>query len=132
MPSNKILVVDNADSTRHFTRYILTTAGFRVTAVTNPRDALEYATDSYFDAIITDVLTPELEGVELVKKLRGLEEYEHIPILVITLVNDEESIQQGMDAGATEWLTKPVSHKHLVDKLKLLCPARDDENPLFQ
>lgn len=131
MPTNKILVVDNTESTRHFTRFILSSAGFRVSVATTPSEALEYVTDYSFDAIITDVLSPDLEGVELVDKIRSLDEYGSVPILMITLTSDDDSIEKGYAAGVTEWLTKPVSHKVLVDRIKQLCPAKEDDAPLF-
>lgn len=131
MGTQKILVIDNTESTCHFTRYVLVNAGFRVLTVDKPEDALEFVTEVLFDAIITDTLSPELEGIEMVRKIRSVEGFEETPILVVSLDNREESKQKGFDAGITDWIAKPISPKKLVEILKQLCPQKDDDMPLY-
>ncbi|MDH5178215.1 MAG: response regulator [Gammaproteobacteria bacterium] len=127
---HKILVVDSAESTRHFTRYVLTNVGFRVTSVTNARDALELVSEESFAAIITDVLNEEFEGIEMVQKIRSVDGFETLPILMITLCNLESAKQQAEAAGVTAWFTKPVPAKKLVEIIKDVCADMDDDEDI--
>ena len=128
MVKGKILIVDNSESTRVFMRYVLVNAGFLVSAVKTAAEAREQANDLPFDAVVTDLLTPELDGLKLIKELRTHKWYEHKPLLVVSIMKDPAMIQQGMDAGASEWLIKPISPNKFVDRLKTLCPDKNEDD----
>ena len=128
MVKGKILIVDNSESTRIFMRYVLVNAGFLVSAVKSAAEALEQANDLPFDAVVTDLLSPELDGLKLIKELRTHRWYEHKPMLVVSILKAPAMIQQGMDAGATEWLIKPISPNKFVALLKTLCPDKNDDD----
>lgn len=114
---SSILVVDDADSIRHLMRHTLATAGFDVRIATNGREALELARQHSFDAVFTDIHMPEMDGISLIKALRELPGYAHIPILALTMTNTDRIKKSGKAAGATGWVNKPVSPPKLLDLL---------------
>lgn len=128
MIRNKVLVVDNAESTRQFMRYILDNAGYLVAAIKSAEEALELTDEVEFDAVLTDLLTPEFAGIDLIRELRADERYESIPIIVVSLNKTEAVMQQGFEAGATEWVVKPVSPHRLIDLMKQLCPRKEEDD----
>ena len=128
MVKAKILVVDSSESTRVFLRFILSNAGFLVLAVKSVEEAMNEADDFPFDAVITDLLPPEMAGIQLVRELRSHKWYEDKPLIIVSLDKTESVIQQGLDAGATEWVVKPVSPNKLIALIKELCPDKEDED----
>ncbi len=112
---SSILVVDDADSIRHLMRHTLASAGYEVKIAANGHEALELARQYRFDAVFTDIHMPEMDGISLIKALRELTGYEHIPILALTMTNTDTIKQTGKAAGATGWINKPVSPPSLLD-----------------
>lgn len=126
MVNGKVLIVDNSDSTRHFMRFLLSNSGFLVTPVTTVEKALEEADEYPYDVVLTDLLTPEYDGLELVRKLREHRWYEEKPMIVVTINNDDSARQQGMDAGVSDWILKPIAPNKFIAMMKELCPGKDD------
>jgi two-component system response regulator RpfG len=73
-----------------------------------PSRALEYARQNRVDMVLTDFKLPEFDGIELVKQVRGLPHCVDIPIVVITVVDDRQIRYNALEAGATDFLTKPL------------------------
>jgi len=114
---SRIWVVDDANSICHLMRHTLATAGYDVEIANNGNEALTLARQHKFDAAFTDINTPEMDGIALIKALRELSGYEHIPILALTMTNTDKIKQTGKAAGATGWINKPVSPPKLLDLL---------------
>jgi two-component system, chemotaxis family, chemotaxis protein CheY len=92
----------------------LTSAGYDVKQAENGREALDIAETQTFDLVITDVNMPQMDGLTLVRNLRGLPNYKHIPLLVLTTENTPERKMEGREAGATGWLVKPFNPERLL------------------
>lgn len=112
---SRILVVDDANSICHLIRHTLATAGYDVEIANNGNEALILARQHKFDAAFSDINMPEMDGIALIKALRELSGYEHIPILALT--NTDKIKQTDKAAGATGWINKPVSPPKLLDLL---------------
>ena len=106
--SVSILVVDDDAVVREFMSATLEDAGFRVDAVEDGEAALRYCVDNTPDLIIADVLMPGIDGFQLCEELRKRPETEYIPILVATGLDDVPSIVKAFDAGATDFINKPI------------------------
>jgi|GEM_PF-2138283 len=104
----RILVVDDSLTTRALERNILEAAGYRVSLVTNGIEALEMLlTDGPFDLVVADVQMPHMDGFELTETIRRDERIPNrLPVVLLTSLADEASIQRGMLAGANAYLTK--------------------------
>ena len=114
----KILAVDDSASMRQMVSYTLKQAGHDVVDAVDGRDALGKAKSQRFDAVITDVNMPNMDGITLVKELRGLPNFKFTPILLLTTESSPEKKQQGKAAGATGWLVKPFDPEKLLATVK--------------
>lgn len=116
----KILIVDEAESSRRFLRHVLTNAGYTVETASNNYQALERVCDSHFNIFFIDISLPNLEGMKLIKRLRELEGYETTPILVMTfaMAITDDMIQECGAANISEWIAKPISPTKVTSLLK--------------
>lgn len=108
----KVLVVDDEVIVREMIVQILTMNGHRPEAVANGRQALELMDLHYFDAVITDICMPEMDGITLTKEI--LSRYGDLPVMVITGYPDQYSSESAIKAGAMEFIIKPFSNPELA------------------
>ncbi|HTY51347.1 MAG TPA: response regulator [Steroidobacteraceae bacterium] len=113
----RILAVDDSATMRQMVDATLTSAGHKVSQAADGREALEIAGKDTFDLVITDVNMPVMDGLTLVKQLRGLPAYRGVPILVLTTEATTERKLEGKAAGATGWLVKPFNPERLLDTI---------------
>ncbi|MBX2809455.1 MAG: response regulator [Cellvibrionaceae bacterium] len=110
----QVLVVDDSASMRNMVKATLMSAGHQVKDAENGEAALNLAKSSSFDAVITDLNMPVMDGITLVKELRGLSSYTYTPILLLTTESAGDKKSAGKDAGATGWLVKPFNPEKLL------------------
>jgi two-component system chemotaxis response regulator CheY len=110
----RILAVDDSPSMRQMVNIALTSAGYEVEQACDGVEALELAQRSRFDLVLTDVNMPNMDGITLVRQLRGTPNYKFVPLLVLTTEATQERKQQGKAAGATGWLVKPFNPERLL------------------
>jgi len=112
----RILVVDDSATMRQLIGLTLRKIpGCRVTEAGNGVEAVARLGAGPFDLIVTDIKMPEMDGLELVRRLRGPLGLREIPIIVVTTKGEEDARDAGLRAGASAYLTKPLSGAHLVD-----------------
>jgi two-component system chemotaxis response regulator CheY len=99
---------------RQMVEVTLTSAGYDVEQACDGREALDIAGHNTFDLVITDVNMPEMDGLTLVRELRGMESYRHTPLLVLTTEANAERKMEGREAGATGWIVKPFNPEKLL------------------
>ncbi len=99
---------------RQMVEVTLTSAGYDVHQAVDGKEALSLAGQQSFDLVITDVNMPQMDGITLVKELRGLPNYKHTPMLVLTTEHAPERKMEGREAGATGWLVKPFNPERLL------------------
>ncbi len=112
-----ILIVDDSVSMRQMTSIILKNAGYTVEQAADGEEGLSKVTDD-ISLIITDYNMPGMNGIDLIKKIRAGSTNKAVPILMLTTESEESKKNEGKNAGATGWLTKPF------DKEKLLATIR--------
>lgn len=110
----QILVVDDSASMRNMVTATLQSAGHKVTDAGDGQAALDKAKTGKFDAVVTDLNMPIMDGIELVKNLRSLPTYKYTPILLLTTESSADKKTQGKQAGATGWLVKPFNPEKLL------------------
>lgn len=113
-----ILVVDDSTTMRQMVSFTLTSAGHDVVEVADGNEAVQAASSNKFDLVITDVNMPGMNGIDLVRTLRGMPEGKFIPMLVLTTESEQSIKQRGREAGATGWIVKPFSPEVLLATLK--------------
>ena len=119
--NSKVLVVDDSISTREIVKDLLEAYGYQVTLAEDGLDGLGKALAEPYDAILTDVEMPNMDGFSLTARLREEERYRTVPIVIITSREREEDKRRGIDAGADAYIVKSdFEQSSLVDTLQAL------------
>ena len=112
--SSKILAVDDSPSMRQMVLLTLRGSGYEVIQACDGVEALELARSCAVDLVLTDVHMPRMDGISLVRELRGLPDYKFVPMLVLTTESSQEKKMEGKRAGATGWIIKPFNPPQLL------------------
>lgn len=113
-----ILAVDDSASLRQMVAFTLKGAGYGVVEASDGEDGLNKAKANKVDLVLTDQNMPKMDGLTLVKSLRGLAQYKSAPILMLTTEAGDDMKAKGKAAGATGWLVKPFDPKVLLEVVK--------------
>ncbi|HEY4038301.1 MAG TPA: response regulator [Burkholderiaceae bacterium] len=113
-----ILAVDDSASMRQMVSFTLKGAGYHVIEAADGQEAYEKAMTQSVDLVLTDQNMPRMDGVTLVKNLRGLPNYASTPILILTTESGDEMKTKGRAAGATGWLVKPFDPSKLLEVIR--------------
>ena len=103
----KILAVDDSRTIREMVSTILTALGHEVILASDGMEAMEIARDTPVDLVLTDINMPNMNGISLVYKLRRLESYSKIPILMLTTESADFKKEKSKNMGANGWIQKP-------------------------
>ncbi len=112
----KILTIDDSKTIRDLMVHILTEAGHEVTTAEDGVIALAVVRESdfTFDLALVDVNMPNMGGLSLVSKLRRIEEYKFVPMIMVTTETSDYKKNKAKTFGATGWLTKPFTAERLL------------------
>ena len=108
----KVLVVEDNPELLMLMQQLLKSY-YRVYIAHNGAEALKIVHDKEIDLIVSDVMMPEMDGYELTRTIKGDANYNHLPIILLTAKTQEEDEEEGLEAGADEFLTKPFRLKDL-------------------
>ncbi len=117
-----VLAVDDSRAMREMVSLTLREAGFEVSCAGDGREALALAKREQFTLVITDINMPEMDGFALIRALRALPAYRHVPILTLTTEGSPEQKRDGRAAGATGWMIKPFDPERLLATLRRVLP----------
>ena len=120
--SKSILIVDDSASIRQMLGFTLRAAGYEVDEAVDGRDGLGKAQRKSYQLVFTDQNMPNMDGLTLIKSLRGLPAYRSTPILMLSTEAGDAMKQQGKAAGATGWLVKPFDPPKLLEVTKKVLP----------
>jgi two-component system, OmpR family, KDP operon response regulator KdpE len=112
----RVLVVDDERAIRRYLHAALNAQGYTVYEASNGQEALNAAVTDRPDLIILDLGLPDIDGVEVTQRLR---EWTHIPILILSVREQESDKIAALDAGADDYLTKPFSSGELMARLRV-------------
>lgn len=125
----KILLVDDEPDILEIVGYNLTAEGYNVITAENGAEAVKKAKKHLPHLIIMDVMMPEMDGIEACEQIRAIPELNNILITFLTARGEDYSQMAGFDAGADDYITKPIKPKVLVSKIKgLLRRFKEEEN----
>ncbi len=114
----RILVVDDEIGALTLIGIMLDRGGFEVVKAKDATQGLNTLEKDTPDMIILDVMMPGIDGIELCRMLRQRSQTANTPVLILSARGDAESVMRGMDAGATDYLPKPILHHDLVAKVR--------------
>jgi len=115
----KILITDDSKTTRQVLNFALTDAGFDVTEAVDGLDAMHFLETEQFDLLITDLKMPRMDGLELTRKARAMDNYKYTPIVILTTESADEKKQEGKQAGASCWIVKPFQPEQLLQVVNM-------------
>ena len=114
----RVLVVDDEIGALTLIGIMLERGGFEVLKAKDADSALTVLGEETPDMIILDVMMPGTDGIELCRMIRERDETQQTPVLILSARGDAESVMRGMDAGANDYLPKPILHHDLVAKVR--------------
>lgn len=115
-----VMVVDDNKITTKLLRRYLEANGYEAVEAYDGIDCLEKINERLPDAIVLDVMMPRMDGYETVKNIKANDETKHIPVVIVTALNDVANQLKSIEAGADDFLSKPIEEKLLIAKVKLL------------
>lgn len=118
--NNKILLVDDDNDILEFIKYNLEKEGYQVFTANNGRVAIDIASKELPALIILDVMMPDMDGVETCIKMREHPKLKNTLIIFLTARNEDYSQIAGFDAGADDYITKPIKPRVLTSRVKAL------------
>ena len=116
----RILLVDDDADILEIVGYNLSQEGYQISTAINGRDAIAKAKKVLPHLIIMDVMMPEMDGMEACENIRKIQELSNVIITFLTARSEDYSQVAGFDAGADDYITKPIKQKLLISKVKAL------------
>jgi two-component system response regulator RpfG len=123
---NTAMVIDDQSTGRAILEQVVRSLDERVSVegFGRPVDAVLWATRHVADLVLVDYMMPEMNGIELAKRLRALPGYEHVPIMMVTAHDDRKVRYDALDAGVTDFLIKPVDARECMARCRNLLTLR--------
>jgi two-component system, OmpR family, KDP operon response regulator KdpE len=127
----KVLIVDDEQAIRRFLRATLSAHGYTITEAGTARQALELCAREHPDLVILDLGLPDMEGIEVTRRIR---EWSQVPVIILSVREREADKVAALDAGADDYLTKPFGVEELMARLRVALrrATQPGADPLFQ
>jgi DNA-binding response OmpR family regulator len=116
----KILVIEDERDITEALRLRLEANNYEVSAAGDGAEGLRQARAGQPDLIILDIMLPKLDGYKIARMLKYDEKFTHIPIIMLTAKVQQDDVQQGLEAGADAYMTKPFKAEELLEQIKKL------------
>jgi two-component system, OmpR family, alkaline phosphatase synthesis response regulator PhoP len=113
-----ILVVDDEQDLLDLIEYNLRHEGFDVLTAENGQDGIRIAKEHHPSLVLLDIMMPQMDGIEVCDKMREDPELKTIPIIFLTARSDEKTEIEGLNKGADDFITKPISTSKLISRIK--------------
>jgi len=118
--AGKVLVVDDYESNRRGLSALLKSASYNVVSASNGSDALEIVRREHPDLVVLDVLMPGLSGLDVCRELKRSAETCLIPVILVSGAQGRQTVIDGLEAGADDFLTKPIDTEELYTRVRSL------------
>jgi CheY-like chemotaxis protein len=122
--SSRILIVDDNQQNCELLDAYLADEGYQIEMVYDGQQTLDAVARQQPDLILLDIMMPRLSGYEVCHRLKSSEQTRAIPILMITALAEMSDIEKGIDAGADDFLTKPINKLELITRVRSLLRVR--------
>ena len=115
-----ILVVEDDKNIREIEMFALKNSGYVVEEFENAKSFFSRSVEKVPDLVLLDIMLPDMDGLEIVKKLRSRPDTVRVPIILVTAKTTELDKVKGLDIGADDYLTKPFGVMELISRVKAL------------
>ena len=122
--ASRILIVDDNQQNCELLDAYLADEGYQIEMVYDGQQTLDAVARQQPDLILLDIMMPRLSGYEVCHRLKSSEQTRAIPILMITALAEMSDIEKGIDAGADDFLTKPINKLELITRVRSLLRVR--------
>jgi PAS domain S-box-containing protein len=119
-----VLIVEDSRTQAEALRFTLEAEGFEVSVAGDGTSALKLLQNREINLVLSDVHMPEMSGFELCARLKGDEQTQHLPVILLTSRSDPLAIVQGLEAGADNFITKPYEPEYLLDRVRSMLANR--------
>lgn len=116
--STSILLVDDQELNRDVLAHRLNKYGYNITNVSNGQEALDILDKEDFDLVLLDIMMPDISGIEVLTEIRNHIKHKNTPVIMITAVEDIKTVNECINAGADDYITKPINNSLLKYRLK--------------
>ena len=123
----RVLLVEDEESYREATSYMLRREGYDVVATADGRTGLDEFARAGADIVLLDLMLPGLSGVEVCRQLRQVSS---VPVIMVTARDSEIDKVVGLEIGADDYVTKPFSHRELVARIRAVLRRGQDNEPI--
>ena len=124
----KVLIVDDEENNLNLISALLSNNGYLYDTARNGLEALEKVKEYSPDLILLDILMPKMDGYEVCRRLKDDLLTQHIPVIMVTALFDRDSRIKGLEAGANDFLTKPVDGAELMIRARNLLKVKKFED----
>jgi DNA-binding response OmpR family regulator len=119
MPSKaRVLVIDDDDDFRAILRHFLTGAGYAVTEAPGGEEGLRRFGEDKPDLVLLDFSMPDINGLEVCRRLRASENGRSVPVLMLTVRSQISTVAEGLEAGVSDYVLKPFEPKDLLTRIQ--------------
>ena len=118
LPTADVMVVDDTPANLHLFIKLLTAQGYHIRPITEGTQAIAAAQSSPPDVILLDIQMPDMDGYEVCQRLKADRRTCDIPVIFLTVLDDEDSIVKGFEVGGIDYITKPVRERELLARVK--------------
>ena len=128
-----VLMVDDNMTNLVLVRHLVTRMeGCEALAFTDPGAALAALADTEVDIVLVDYRMPEIDGIEFIRRMRAMPRHEHVPIVMVTTVDERDVTIEALEAGATDFLTKPLEPIEFKVRMRNLLALRGAQKRLAE
>ncbi|MBZ0306052.1 MAG: response regulator, partial [Anaerolineae bacterium] len=129
-PRPTILIVDDDPTNRQLLSFIVQREGCRVVEAQDGEEVVDIFLRVKPDAVLMDALMPMVDGFEACRRLKALPEGQHVPVLMVTSLDDDESVKKAFAAGAVDYLNRPFRLDVVRHRLRVVLKAKQAEDAL--
>jgi two-component system alkaline phosphatase synthesis response regulator PhoP len=130
MAHERILAVEDDEDILELLRYNLSKEGYQVTVATTGEEGLQSARSTPPDLILLDLMLPEMDGLEVCRRLKIDPKIRHVPIIMLTAKGEEADIVIGLELGADDYITKPFGTRVLLARVRAVLRRRTTPPPV--
>lgn len=127
MPGEKILVIEDEHDIRELISYNLESEGYSVLKAPAGTEGLEIARSKKPGLILLDIMLPDIDGLEVCRKLKRDEKTKDIPVIMLTAKSEDSDVISGLELGAEDYITKPFSPRVLAARIRAVFRRNSDE-----
>src|SRR6202142_3478952 len=124
MSEEKILIVDDEELNTKLLVNWLVSMGYGIETASNGAEAVQKSSEYRPDLIILDIMMPVMDGYEACRRIKANVDTANTPIIMVTALHDRESKLKGLEAGANEFLSKPIDRSELTIRVKSLMASK--------